>query len=335
MAVQQLVEGFPHARPESYRVSVEEYIRFRRDGFLIVRGLLTPAEIAELRQHSEDLIHGRIEVPHVDPPKPGATLRELETRILRIHMLHRHLEVQERYMLHPRLLDVLEAIIGPDILAMQTMLFIKGPGALGQGLHQDSYYIPTFPDTLCGAWIAIDRADTENGCMWMCPGSQHEPIYPPAHGHGYGNREIGDIVEVSGVGGQSNSDEDPDNGLKPIAAKYLETPAVMNPGDVVFFGGHVLHRSLSNKTTDRMRRSLVCHYSNARSYNTWDGGNHMHILARGATHLAYAQPKFGTPCAANRPERSRADLSDQPDMMMGMPDGTMKPQQPADEPHDH
>ena len=42
----------------------------------------------------------------------------------------------------------------------QTMMFIKGPGSDGQGFHQDSYYIPTFPDTLIGAWIAVDRADT-------------------------------------------------------------------------------------------------------------------------------------------------------------------------------
>ena len=333
MALQQAIQAFPNARPEPYRVSVQEYIDFRRNGFLVVRGLITPAEIDELRQHADDLIHGRIEVEHVDPPKPGATLKELETRILRIHMLHFELELQERYLLHPRMLDVLEALIGPDVMAMQTMLFIKGPGALGQGWHQDSYYIPTFPDSLCGAWIAIDPADTQNGCLWMAPGSQNEPIYPPSHGHGYGNRELGDIVEVANVGGQSSTDEDPENGLKPIGAKYMETPCVMQPGDVAFFGGHVLHRSLSNKSEDRMRRSLVCHYANARSYTAWMGGNMNQILARGATHLPYAQPKFGTPCAANRPEKSRAEM-ESPDMMMGMPDGTMRAAQPAEEPHE-
>jgi hypothetical protein len=51
-----------------------------------------------------------------------------------------------------------------------------------------------------------------------------------------------------------------------------------------------------------------------------DSGNYLHILARGTTHLPYAQPRFGTPCAANAPDlygvrapRSKADSM--------MPDG--------------
>lgn len=43
-----------------YRVSVDEYIAFRRQGFLVVRGLLGPDEVAELRQHTEDLMQGRL-----------------------------------------------------------------------------------------------------------------------------------------------------------------------------------------------------------------------------------------------------------------------------------
>jgi Phytanoyl-CoA dioxygenase (PhyH) len=80
----------------------------------------------------------------------------------------------------------------------------------------------------------------------------------------------------------------------------------LDPGDVVFFGGHVLHRSQANLSADRSRRSFVAHYCNARSLVPWDDeplapgetGNARHILARGRTHLPYAQPLFGTPCAA-------------------------------------
>jgi hypothetical protein len=54
-------------------------------------------------------------------------------------------------------------------------------------------------------------------------------------------------------------------------------------------------------------RSFVAHYCNARSYVPWDDeplgegemGNGRHVLARGQTHLPYAQPRFRTPCAAN------------------------------------
>src|SRR3989442_11805134 len=44
---------------DRYRVSVAEYVTFHRQGFLIVRGLVPPDDVAELRTHTEDLIHGR------------------------------------------------------------------------------------------------------------------------------------------------------------------------------------------------------------------------------------------------------------------------------------
>lgn len=310
--------------PRRHPLTINDYVSFRRDGYLLVRGLLNGEEVAELNAHCDDLWTGRAEVPG-HPISPEATEEERKRAMLRLHMLHLHFEIQERMLLHPGILDVLEALIGPDVMAMQTMLFLKQPGSNGQGFHQDSYYIPTFPDTLCGAWIALEPVDEENGCLRMSVGSQHEPIYPPLNGYGYGNLELADIPHVENVGGQQNPDDDPTNTLKPIAEKYREQEiaVIMNPGDVVFFAGHVFHRSLRNSSDIRSRRSFVCHYANARSFTEWGGGNENHILARGATNLAFALPKFGTPCAANIPEESRARLC-HASMMMGMPDGRME-----------
>ncbi len=298
---------------QRYVMSVAEYVRFHAQGFLLVKGLLNAEEVAELRQHSEDLMYGRVNVPNLEPPTPGMSVAEIERRYLRVHMLHRHLEIEERYLLHPRLLDVLEALIGPDVMAMQTMYFIKAPGGAGQGFHQDSYYIPTYPDTLCGAWIAVDRADEENGCVWFTPGTQHEPIYPTEERVHQNHANIGDLTVVEHV---SNPDTEV-NTLSRIAAKYpgQEIPAVAEPGDVVFFGGHVLHRSHTNRSPDRFRRALVCHYANARAFTMWGApgratpANHLHILARGWTHLPFGLPRFGTPCAANQPRPTADDAA--------------------------
>ncbi|MEZ0327448.1 MAG: phytanoyl-CoA dioxygenase family protein [Fimbriimonas sp.] len=328
------VAAHPWLGVEPFRLPVEDYKFFRREGYLVIRGLVLPQHVEEFRAHTEDILYGRVDLPGIEPPPPDATLKELETRLLRIHMMHRHVELWEKYMLYPRVLDAVQGLHGPDILAMQTMLFIKGPGALGQGYHQDTYYIPTFPDTLIGAWIAIDPADTENGCLWIARGSQTEPIYPPKNGYGYGDWGLEDIQEVSNVGGHCNIDEDPLNTLNPIAARYEAVPAPVQPGDVVFFAGHVLHRSYMNRTEDRMRRSLVSHYCNARSYTTWDGGNKNHILARGNTHLPFALPKFGTPCAALDPKPSMSDRGAVPTMMMASEDGMMGAQEPGLEEHE-
>ena len=91
-----------------YSVSVEEYRSFIGNGYLVVRGLVTEAELGELRTHVEDLLHGRERVPGLEPPAPDTPVEEIERRYLRIHMLHRQLEIHERFLLHPRVLDVLE-----------------------------------------------------------------------------------------------------------------------------------------------------------------------------------------------------------------------------------
>ena len=357
-------------RYERYAVSVQEYSTFRRQGFLVVRGLVPPDDIAELRQHTEDLMQGRlpeqamtmaerdlardggVTIQGLEAPPEHLSPAEKAQYFLRIHMLHRKLALHERFMLHPRVLDVLEALIGPDILALQTMLFLKPPGKPGQGWHQDTFYIPTHPDTLCGAWIAVDDCDERNGAMWFATDSQHEPVYPPARGPAYGDRQLGDIDYISG---ESNPD-DAQNGLSKIADRYPQLLVAARAGDVVFFGGHVLHRSKQNWTTDRFRRAFVSHYCNARSFTQWgvdadvpphDGvppldpatgmTNGSHILARGDTHLPFALPRFGTPCAAllpaeerrRRHEYARTAMGDMDtgDMGIGPADPTME--------HDH
>jgi len=227
-------------------VSVGDYVRFRADGYLIVRGVLTLAEVAELLDHIDELVAERPD-------------------LLRVHMLHREFEIQERYLLHRRIVDVVAGLIGPDV----------------QGYHQDSFHIITEPDTLIGAWVALDRADEENGCVWITSGSQHEPVYPDADeskGHG-GDFHLADIQAVSGA-------DDPDesrNELTPIAEKYAgrERPAVLDPDDAVFFGGHVLHRSHANRSTTRSRRAFVGHYCNAHSEVPWETEHGPHLLARG------------------------------------------------------
>jgi phytanoyl-CoA hydroxylase len=353
-----------------YRVTGDQYIAFRKSGFLVVRGLLSDSEITELRQHTEDLMQGRLPEQNRQPADrdgdadSAVTCQDLEAPpehlspdekaqyFLRIHMLHRKLALHERYLLQPRVLDVLEILIGPDILALQSMLFLKPPGKPGQGWHQDAYYIPSFPDTLCGAWIAIDDTDELNGAMWMAKGSNVEPVYPSREGHFYGDMQIGDIHSVAGI-----SDPDDDrNDLSRIADKYDQVLVSAKAGDVVFFGGHVLHRSKKNFSADRMRRSFVGHYCSARSFTPWGPdvdsaaaayglaldpltgmANGSHILARGDSHLPFALPRFGTPCAALLDPEERRRISSAAITAMGNMDSGLMDMMPAqaDIAHDH
>jgi ectoine hydroxylase-related dioxygenase (phytanoyl-CoA dioxygenase family) len=263
-------------------ITVEDFVSYQEQGFLVVRELVAPEEVDELLGHITDMSRGS---------RP------------RVHMLHREVPIHERFLLHPRILDVVQALVGPDVLALQSMLFLKQPGAPGQGFHQDSFHIQTAPDTLVGAWLALDRVDEENGCLWMTAGSNHEPVYPDGSERARpgGHRLLAGIPWIDGA-------DDPDeerNDLAAVARRYggREVPVELEPGDVAFFTGRTLHRSHANRSATRLRRSFVGHYCNARSFVPWDDGdtrapgeaaNHRHILARGATHMPYAGPRFGT-----------------------------------------
>ncbi len=322
---------------EKYRVSVEQYRLFREQGFLVIKGLVPAEDVREMNDFLDDMLAGRKTIAGALIMKGLGLKPTSPSEWARAHMLHRLSPLHEQFLLHPRVLDGLEALIGPDVLALQSMLFFKQPGQPGQGYHQDAYYLPSFPDTLCGAWQALTSATIENGCLWFAVGSQHEPVYPDPRGQGAAlSTNIGDLGTID----NPSDNDDAVNGLTRVVKKYNGkiVPVEADPGDVVFFGGHVLHWSYSNQS-NAPRRSFVGHYCNARSLVLWnhgepwegDSANYLHILARGDTHLAYAQPKFGTPCAANAP-RPKKDAAAPAQSMMGMDDGLLAPAAHPDEP---
>lgn len=72
----------------------------------------------------------------------------------------------------PRLLDYIEDLIGPDIVAWATHYFCKMPGD-GKHVpwHQDASYWPLTPARTVTVWLAIDDADPENAAMQFLPGT--------------------------------------------------------------------------------------------------------------------------------------------------------------------
>ena len=182
--------------------------------------------------------------------------------------------------------------------------------------------------------------------MWFAQGSQVEPIYPPKEGYGFGERVLSDISSVKGV---SEVDDD-QNDLHRVAQKYPNVLVSAKAGDVVFFGGHVLHRSKANFTKDRFRRAFVSHYCSARSFTQWgaDEANgylpadkktgittNCNILARGDTHLPFGSPRFGTPCAATQTEAERCKQSTWARAMMAEMDTGFMGEREADPNVDH
>ncbi len=88
-----------------------------------------------------------------------------------------------RWLLHPQLLDLIEPIIGPDILLYSTHLICKPPGDGARvPWHDDSNYWQGQwdPMEVLGLWLAIDASGQDNGCMQVIPRSHRTTR------HGYG-----------------------------------------------------------------------------------------------------------------------------------------------------
>ena len=75
---------------------------------------------------------------------------------------------------HPAILDVIEDLIGPDILVYTSTWFIKEPeSAAIAAWHQDATYFGLRPYVHVTAWLALTEATADNGCMEFLPGSHH------------------------------------------------------------------------------------------------------------------------------------------------------------------
>lgn len=67
---------------------------------------------------------------------------------------------------HPRVLDAVESLIGPDILVYTSTFFIKEAGTpVFAAWHQDATYFGLDPHEHVTAWVALSDATAEAGCM--------------------------------------------------------------------------------------------------------------------------------------------------------------------------
>ena len=237
----------------------EEQVDFFVDnGFLAVPGLLDQNERNELKQDIIHLARGGYPNQTIQPVAADLSDDEVLSKILAIHQPHYVSPVMEKYTRHPNISGVLSQITGAhlahwsgNVKCMQSMLFIKPPGYQGQSWHQDENYIPTRDRSLIGAWIAIDDAYVENGCMWVIPGSQRAGYLYPTQKHG---------------------DPDEFDTHDDMATGFDESPQIpveVKAGSVVFFNGYLLHQSLRNRTKDSYRRVLVSHYLSSESLLPW------------------------------------------------------------------
>jgi len=232
---------------KTFALTPEQLEQFHRDGYVVVRQFLNPDEVATIRDTFMEMnkngpveglsemrrgkseaydssdplrFYPRMMQPHSHPDKPVGPLAS-------------------QYMLHPRLHGILRDLFDDEPLAVQSMFYFKPPGARGQDLHQDDFYLRTKPGNCMAAWMAIDDADEENGGMVCVPGTSDYDVVCP---------EKSDPTRFF-----TTEHVEPPPGTKPV-------PCNLKAGDVLFFNGRVIHGSYPNTSKTRFRRALICHY---------------------------------------------------------------------------
>lgn len=214
---------------------------YARDGHVTVPGVFTAPEmdaaIADIEAWGAETL-GRLTTEqrawYLDPGVQGKdVLRKLDNPV--------HTRPALRALAaDPRLVGLTEALIGPGLSVYFSQIFMKPPGGGGpKPVHQDNFYFgPHEPDRLVTAWVALDEATTENGCLVFGDGSHRGPVHP----------------HIAPPG-------EPYNLQVPaaIAAGQPMTPAPVPRGGVSFHHGGTFHGSGDNNS-ERWRRALAIHY---------------------------------------------------------------------------
>ena len=167
----------------------------------------------------------------------------------------------------PDTLDIVEALIGPDILLFNVTYIVKEPGTASfVSWHQDLTYWGFDGDDQVSMWLALSPATEQSGCMRMIPGSHRK----------------GQIAHTDG--------DDPDNVLhrSQTIGDVDESTAVatpLAPGEASFHHGWTMHASAPNQSSDR-RIGLNVQYIRPSLKQTV-GADETAILVRGTDRFRH------------------------------------------------
>jgi len=220
---------------------------YARNGYVIVRGMFGPEEIAEIGRaidevHEEAIAHGR-SFRHgnlfynIAPDDSGTPLVRMA------QWISYHQPALNAVRLDPRFAAILEPLLGRDLKQIINQIHWKTPGAKGDfAWHQDARFrLPAvayrnLATSYVQTGLAIDPHTTDSGCMKFIRGS-----------HTRGDLDLDTQAEVLG---RSMSDAVLKGaGLSPDDLVEV----ILEPGDLAFWSPYLVHGSGANRSDHRRR----------------------------------------------------------------------------------
>ncbi len=202
---------------------------FERDGWVVLRSVLKPSELAVVVDGVADLARwAEGEGPglhHFELTDAGPTLARSEDFVP-------HHAGLAGFITDGVVLDILEVLFREPALLFKEKINYKHPGGGGFAPHQDATAY-RFVDHHISCMVPLDQATLASGCLFMAPGHTN-----------------GTLANSNGC-------------IEPSIAETLDwRPVEVEPGDLVFFDSYAPHYSDTN-TTERPRRAAYLTYNAA------------------------------------------------------------------------
>ena len=156
------LEFHPAEVSRAKRLTAEQIDSYNRNGFVRRFRVYSSEQIADIRGYFDRLLQQTI--------ASGGNSYSISTA---------HMKYGGVYdiLTNPVIIDHVSDLLGDDVVAWGSHFFCKMPGdGKAVAWHQDASYWPLSPSHAVTVWLAIDDADTGNGCMKFIAGSHH-------HGH--------------------------------------------------------------------------------------------------------------------------------------------------------
>ena len=228
---------------------------FEKEGYLVVEDLLSAAEV-ERCQTEIHRLHQFAAGQESDAEKEQAEVARRhvqrepfardETQSDNLPVLRKaentrqYSDVFRDLAQHPKLISVVQELIGIDLLLFRSTLMFK-PAFHGSshGLHQDSAYWPMEPPNLVTVSIALNDATVENGCFKVIPRS-----------HLWGMQSWGHIARQQGAELTDRTE---------VAEQQMDVP--LSAGSGLFFHSLMVHGSGPNTTPNPRNTALYAYFS--------------------------------------------------------------------------
>jgi len=227
-------------------LSAEQVERYQRDGILFPIPVLSPEETAHYRAAFEEVA------------------ARLGGRPVAQELGHAHAHFRWAYDLatHPRIVDAVEDVLGPDVLVWTVSIFPKYPRDPGFiSWHQDGTYWGLDSTQVTTAWVALTDSSVDNGCMRVVPGSHRRAILPHRDTYAADNR-LSRGQEIA------------------VAVEEAEAvDVVLRAGEMSLHHVNIIHGSNPNPS-DRSRIGFAPRYTSPRTRQI-DGESPTAVLARG------------------------------------------------------